>query len=453
MSQNVLLLLLLIPAAMVILAAGLKIIRHPFILIGLAIYAISLDHYGRYLGSFVTVNNTVKVVLIAILLIWMMISNKRIRLPWHLVWFLPYFVFAAVSLLYSPNIDLGFVFISRFVLIWLFAIIIANMIETPRHLIFIFLMMFLSSAIVSMLAHMQTLNAFTLAGVAAFQKIGPDAGGVRAISTFWDSNVMGSYVMVLSIFLIALLSIKSLNRFYRIVVLGVLFISFGAILLSFSRSAWLGLAMSLILFFRFKAMRPQIYLFLAIGLVGIVYLNLMTPYGLELASRFSSIGKLQSDYSGNFRLNLILSGFEIWSNGMNWLWGAGFRAFEVMIMENWYYRTSNDMIFHSATHVSHTLWITLLAEGGILGLGLFVLFLRSVFRELRELLRRNSSGVIRIMIICCWVYMVMKMVNFMFNPNPHDNLFWLVLGLIGALERMTRADPSTDQNDLSAGTA
>jgi O-antigen ligase len=99
------------------------------------------------------------------------------------------------------------------------------------------------------------------------------------------------------------------------------------------------------------------------------------------------------------------------------------------------------MMFHSGTHLSHTLLITLLSEGGLIGTGLFAVFLYAVWRELVRIRREEHSGLARIALVACTVIFLVKLVDTFFNPSMYDNLFWLTLGLIGAIGRFPLSRP------------
>ncbi len=426
-------LLTLLPILALLVLVLLQMIKRPIWLVAAGIYAVSLDHIGRIQDSTFTINNLLKVALIAAVILHMMQVNRRIRIPRHLIWFLPFLAFTAISSFYSHDVARATFFLIRLCLLWTFALLVANVVESRRHLAILLVVMAGTAAVVSTLAHMQTLNALTLAGVAAFQKAGPDSGGVRAISTFWDANHMGGFLTVLTVFLVAFVADVKTRWSLRMATLVVVFLAFGAILLSFSRSAWLALGLSMLLFTRFSDMRKGLKGFYVVGVLGVGYLTFFTPYGRDLFTRLSSIANLGEDYSGNFRLYLAISGLEMWANGLNWIWGAGFQSFGRLIGEHWYFKASNDMIFHSGVHLSHTLWITLLAEGGLIAITLFILFMRSVLREASCLLSRRETGVFRAVAVACWVLMVVKLADFFLNPSIYDNQFWMTLGLLGAL--------------------
>ena len=435
-----------LPAIVLILSLVLYLffqsLRRPALLIGLSVYTVSLDHMGRVQGSALTANNLLKLVLFGVFLLWMALSGKRLRLPRHLLWFLPFLVFCGVSTFYSPDLLRGSFYFTRLAVVWLYALIVANFVEKRSDMVIVLGSMVATALVVSVLAHMQTLNAFTLGAVEAFQKHGPEASGVRAMSTFWDSNRMAQFLTTLSLFMIATLSLRGLRRYWGAGILLVLFLSFGAILLSFSRGAWLTLVVAQLFFLRFAETRRVVGIFLLVGTVGAIYMAFFTPYGVALLDRLQTFGSLGSDFSGRFRTLLAFGGLQIWADGMHWLWGGGYQSFSRLVVEHWQYFMNHDMIYHSGTTLSHTLYATIIAEGGLLGVLLFLAFLRAVFREMRYVFSHELEDLPRAMMTGIWVFLAVKLVDWIFGASMMDNQFWLVLGLLGAMTSILRSERS-----------
>jgi hypothetical protein len=425
-------LLLAIPIALV---AGLFALRHPSLLIALSVYTISLDHMGRLQIGPLTLNNLLKIVLISVALIWMLTSGKRIQFPRPLLWFLPFLIFSGLSVFHSADFPLATFKFFRLFIVWLYALLVANFVERDRDLVYLLVSIIVTTFIVSMLAHMQTLNVLTRGAVELVEKQGPEASGVRAVSTFWDSNRLGQFLAILSIFLVSALTLPTRSKIWKILVLGVLFMAFGAVLLSFSRSAWLGLGLSMLLMLASRQMRPTALAFAAVGVAGILYMAVFTPYGGFLFTRLQTLGNLGGDFSGQFRWLLGVSGLRMWVDGLNWLWGSGYYSFAALVPQYWHPAMSHDMIFHSGTKMSHIFYITVIAEGGMIGVGLFLLFVRSVFKEIRHTMSRKLGSLPRVFLIAVTVLLSVRLVDFLFNPSLHDNLLWLMLGLLGALAR------------------
>ncbi len=426
------LLLLAVPALLI---GGLIVLRHPSLLVALSVYTISLDHMGRLQFGMLTVNNLLKIVLVGVTVIWLLTQGKRLYIPRHLIWFLFFMFFLGASCFYSADFLGGAGFVLRGGIVWLYALIIANFIRSERDLAYLLIAIVATALLVSVMAHMQTLNVLTRSSVMLVEKHGPEASGVRAVSTFWDSNRMGQFLTILAVFMTTALSLPGLRRVWKIIILLVLFSTFGAILLSFSRSAWLALSLAMLLLLPARRMRPVLVAFGAVGLFGVGYMAFFTPYGGLLLDRFSTLGQLGEDYSGRFRLLLGLSGMRIWTDGLNWLWGSGCNAFASVVANYWHPAMNHDMIHHSGTRLSHTYYITILAEGGLVGSLLFLACVRAVYLEAKLNLKRRLAPLPMAVLLAVVALLAVRLLDLSFNPNLHDNLLWLILGLLGALSR------------------
>ena len=433
------------------LVAGLFVLRQPALLVALSVCTVSLDFHGRLEGTLLTANNALKVVLIVAVGVQMLSSERRLRIPRHLLWFLPFIAFAGLSSFYSADFLHAGMVLLRMLMLWLFAVIVANVVERSWQLLALLLAMVATALFVSIAAHLQTLNALTLAGVSFVQKEGPDAGSIRALGTFWDANSMGGFLALLSLFMFASMARMKHSLPLKATLLGVLAVTFGAILLSYSRSAWLMLLLGMLAYWRDDGLRPYLKWFYVIGLGGVIYLAFATPYGQPLFNRLLTFTKLEQDFSGLFRWYLALSGLQIWAAGMHWLWGGGFQSFPQLIWEHWYPLATHDMVFHSGTHMSHTLLITLLSEGGLVGLTLYCVPFFATFREVGRLQRRELSAGARIAVTACGVVIFVKVIDTFFNPHMFDHMVWLTLGLIGALDGEGFAEANTASGAKGAG--
>ena len=85
MIEKLPILILLLPALILLVLAAFQMLKRPILLVALSIYTVSLDHVGRIQGSTITVNNLLKVVMIAVLVAWMARAGMKLRLPVALV--------------------------------------------------------------------------------------------------------------------------------------------------------------------------------------------------------------------------------------------------------------------------------------------------------------------------------------------------------------------------------
>jgi O-antigen ligase len=425
---------LLLAAALAGLAGlGLLSLRHPVVLLGVSLFTISLDFMGRINDSIVTYNNLTKVALLVIMTVHLATSRRGLKMPRHVLLALPFVVFVGISTLHSPDLSRAFIHFLRLVVVWSYAVLVANFVTTQRHLKILLVSIALTILVSSGFAHLQTINLLTFGTVDALEAFEPGTFGIRAVSTFWNPNRLALYLLSLSLFLLVALNHHRLSGAWKTVLVLILLSSLGAILLTFSRAAWVSLLVAAILFLRFRETRRIVATVMVAGGVAFLLIMVLTPYGQFILDRLSSFGQLEQDFSTRFRIYLSYIGLSIWADGMNWLWGAGHSAFVPLFHLHLHPLMSHEMAYHTGVYSSHVLWMTLLSETGLIGLLLFLVFIRGLLRETERLLRRARDGTARLVLIGCWVLVVTRLVDWFFNPNLNYNEFWFAVGLIGAL--------------------
>jgi len=436
------------PALLLLFAAGavgmgLLALRYPVLLIALSIFTISLDFMGRIADSTVTYNNLTKVALIGAMLVRLMVTGKRIVVPRYLLMALPFIVFIGLRSYPGPVLEGGAFHFLRLIVVWTYAVLVVNILETRRDLHILFVGVMATALISGITAHLQTLNLMTMGTGESLAAFDPGGFGVRAVSTFWNPNRLALYLLNLSIFILVGFRHPDFPRWGKAPLLLILFSTLAAMLLTFSRSAIVSLTFASILFLRFRETRRVFVAVFGLGIVSGVLLIVATPYGQFLLDRLMSFGDLGSDFSTKTRLYLGYVGLSIWSDGLNWIWGSGFSSFAEMFHGHLHPLMSHEMSYHTGVTESHVLWITLLSETGTVGLMLFLVFLRSTFKELRRLLGVVVDPTLRLVLIGAWVLLCTRIVDWFFNPNINYNEFWLTVGLVGAVGLIaSREDPA-----------
>jgi O-antigen ligase len=194
--------------------------------------------------------------------------------------------------------------------------------------------------------------------------------------------------------------------------------------------------LSLILFAFSRRHRRAAFGLMALGALIAAGVLIFSPYGEDLSGRFASFLELGQDVSGQVRRHLILSGLNIFADGPNFIWGAGHESFPAALESHLYYLMSHDVYYHAGIRAGHNLWITVAAELGLLGLAAITVFFWAVYRTLSLLMKGQGPGLQRSLSVALLVYVTVKIVDFNFNPEFGENLFWYAMGLLGALGAM-----------------
>lgn len=197
---------------------------------------------------------------------------------------------------------------------------------------------------------------------------------LRPYATFSHPNVLGGYLlMVVTLFTFTPLSafnsktslIKLDNRFFPFILKSfVLVLGTLGIFLSFSRSAWMVGAFVLSVFIFYTSPRRQVILFAYSALVLVLLAE------EALVGRFRAL-VIQDQISFTDRLEFARSALNIWRTSP--FFGVGLFHFIKVLPEF----TTTPYLLQPV----HSVYLLLLAETGIAGLGLFILVIYGALRR------------------------------------------------------------------------
>lgn len=202
-----------------------------------------------------------------------------------------------------------------------------------------------------------------------------------------------------------------------------------AIVMTYSRASWVGLAVALVLF----------VLFALPGLIpaAVCLVLLMLPFlPSSIFTRFLTIFN-PADASTSSRFPIYYAGMRVWA--MSPVTGSGLGS-EVSAAlahnSDWY------LLTYKFPHY-HNIYIQLAVETGLLGLlGYVIGFLRSGRESLRAVLAPNSDGQLRCLIVGCFSGMAGLMVSgiadFFWQYPRVMVVFWLIFGMMLCGVRLTR---------------
>ncbi len=392
----------------------------------------SLGYIGQLGIGFATVNNLLKAVAILVVGLRLLLTGGSLKLPACLLHFLPLLLLIGIGTLYSPAYDVAFLGWLRLLFVWAFAIVLANLLREDRYLQWMLHAMAVVLLVSALLGCVQALQVFSVGPLAIRRAEQAFRTGLRVTGTFWSPNKMAVHLMGMVVLLFAALpSLK--QRWVRGGYLAAIFFGLVAILLSLSRSGYLAVGLAALLFLLSRRHRRPAAGFLALGAAALIILMLFTPYQADLLGRLRSFTNLEEDSSGQIRTSLVLSGLDIFTDGPNFIWGAGFASFPQVMVSHLHPLTSHDGFYHTGIRASHNLWITVLAELGLLGMAALLFFLRGLYRELAKLLQDPGPPLRGDLIVGLLIYLSVKLVDFNLNPEFEENFLWYAVGLVGAL--------------------
>ncbi|MCR5457874.1 MAG: O-antigen ligase family protein [Clostridiales bacterium] len=183
----------------------------------------------------------------------------------------------------------------------------------------------------------------------------------RAISTFGNSNVLGEYLLI-SIPITAVLVTTSKSTARRVATTAALLTNLACLILTWSRGAWLGLAISAVIFLLYQSK----YFFTAGILASPLIITSFFMSGGNVTDRIKSMFTL-ADSSSVYRLNIWKSVLKMLKDTFEFGIGIGQEAFQMVFPQ--YALSGTSTVAHT-----HNLYLQIISEMGIGGIITFVLF-------------------------------------------------------------------------------
>lgn len=319
-----------------------------------------LDVYGRVLTSPVTVT-VFHLVLLVVLAAWyvrLLTEGCAWLRPSTLDLSMAVILLAALwSLPHSLNQGATVFSIVRLLGLWVFCLVYTNGIRNERQLRHVWIVFGVTGAVIGLLAVLQAaIPSLQFGLVTDIQAIGGTLALRRPSVFFKDPNYLGGFLSVCSVAALAML-MHAREKKWALGWLVVALASGLGLIVTFSRSAWVGAAVGLVAAVLMAPKRWRGRL-IAIGLVLIIVASAVAP--TQVTSRAQSIGDVDNDLSVATRYYMIFSAVDIIQD--YWVWGTGLTAFEYAYVD---YRRPGTLI--SVTK-PHQLPLSMWAEMGIAGL-------------------------------------------------------------------------------------
>lgn len=294
-------------------------------------------------------------------------------------------------------------------------------------------------------------------GVASFNWLDSSFAGLisgRATSTFENPNILAVYLIVAVIFSLGY-SFSVKNKKFKLVYIAIFLIDTAALVFTWSRGAWIAVALSLLVFLIMKLKKfPGALL---ITLAAIPYLLFLLPESVlyRIASIFGA-----SDSSTVYRLSVWRSSIKMFLDSPFTGVGVGSAAF-------------NDEFAHfaesgvSSPEHSHNLFLEIACEAGIFALLLFAALL--VVRAMHHssylpFTGRSTVGLFStVTAVAIFALITFGVTDYIFYDRGMYFLFFTVFGMGSSLLRISRnqhddrliyysdMNPSSSATDVKIG--
>jgi O-antigen ligase len=249
----------------------------------------------------------------------------------------------------------------------------------------------------------------------------------RVNSVFFDPNIYGRFLAVVMIAVTAVV-LWSRRRRDELLAAAVLAWLLAGLVTSFSQSSIAALLLGLALLAAWRwDLRGTLYVSGGVLALGVALL-LLAPASLHFGLKGSG-GSTSNATSG--RTKLISGGLELFAQRP--LQGYGPGSFEKE-----YKLHNSDANTQNATSASHTIPVTIAAEQGILGLGVYLVLLLSAFFVLFRGAGRSPP---RVAIAACFAALVLH--TWTYADFLEDPMTWTLLGIGVALARSARTEAET----------
>lgn len=220
--------------------------------------------------------------------------------------------------------------------------------------------------------------------------LGWDPHQGRMLSTFFDPNYLGTFLVLVSSILLGL-GIGTTNQKYKKVLVGFFILSWFALYFTYSRSAWAQGAIALPLVAYKKNWK------LALGILTIFVIMVFVP--TRLGNRIAQSGSIlqsqnvtaknQANYdpSAAARGESLRRGLKLAQK--NWLFGVGYNAYGTALTKSGL--SKDTTLTGMSSQGSDSSLINIFATTGIVGLTLFLLFFASLGQILFLKFKENKN--------------------------------------------------------------
>lgn len=419
----------------------LKSVQHPKIIIAILFIGTGLDLFGRIPGMPIPIT-IFHLSAMAIFIIYILrgILNQHFNLYIH-----PFFntlfiflVYVAVSLFYSDNFLSGVIDYARLLFLCGLSLIASQLVFQARDFKFYTTALIVVGLFVAFYTFVQLINPNALIAThyvsAGSQKL------LRVSGTFHDPNWMALFYNIVLIIISSVIIHSDYTKIKKVVLALALIPIFISLLISFSRSGWLGCIVGLA--FVFWQPGGKKYILPTLLIIVIITTSLIYFFDFENAIliRFQSIFETQQDYSNANRIFIWKSGLEMFSQSF-WF-GHGLRSFPTI------YHTLRDPIMPTDLYPvvePHNLYVSMLAELGIIGLAIMIALIYQIYVFCAKTIATINDPFLRSIQIGFAGSLLTYAFFSIFFADYLNNIVWIIIGMIFIIPQLENLSPQCVQ--------
>lgn len=374
----------------------------------------------KFLGGLtvITLTDILVIIITVVSLFYLLAIKKSLKLTQNTV--IPVIIFSAVALAsnllattYLPYKDvvIGTFFLIRFVLLFFISQIVVNVIPKDKVANWVNLILFFGALFI-FLGFTQLIFYPDLTALTAY---GWDPHQRRIVSTFLDPNYAGFiYVITFTLATSYLLFKSVVGKIAIYTYLSIATLSLVATVLTFSRSSYLALLVSIFVISAIKS-----YKLFILMVVLISTMLILVPQ-----ARLRIIGAISIDDTSRARI-------QSWENAIfifqkNPVFGVGFNTYRFTQVRYDLFSPDNPLGGNSGSGSDSSL-LLIAATTGVVGLLAFLVLMLSVLKELFKKARKNPISLAALAIFVALLFHT-QFVNSFFYPQI-ILVVWFIVGL------------------------
>ncbi|MCP9291590.1 O-antigen ligase family protein [Gracilimonas sediminicola] len=341
-----------------------------------------------------------------------------------------------LSIVYTPDREEALFYVFRFIALIIMTYIVygsINSFEQLKKICFIII----GAAL--LVGAYNLLQVYINPEIAAFNYAGQGQKLMRSSGGALDPNIFASNYFLPIMILMGFFS-KEKSFFKRLVLFGFIGLLIGSVLLTYSRSSWVAIAIgTFVIIYYTKNYRIIVYMMVAF-LIAIALSETVRQLAFSFLERFINIFAGSSEDSSKYRI--LLGVTAIYMILDSYLMGVGFQGFSTV------FKTYHPPETTLGIYQPHNQFYSVFAELGIIGFILFIGILYVIWKTstqtINDMPKGSSKRIISVSLFATFIaYLVFY--NFL-GGMYYNSILFIVIGLIFVSNKFIETSASTQTN-------
>lgn len=341
-----------------------------------------------------------------------------------------------LSIIYTPDREEALFYVFRFIALILMTYIVYGSIHSFEQLKRI---CFIVVGAALLVAVYNLLQVYLNPEIAAINYASQGKRLMRSSGGALDPNIFASNYFLPLMILSGLFSIEK-SFLKRMVLFGCIGLMIGSVLLSYSRSSWIAIAIGIfVIMYYTKNYRLLIYMFVAF-LIAITVSDTVRQLAISFLERFVNIFAGSTDDSSKFRILLGITAVYMILD--SYLLGVGFQGFSTV------FKTYHPPETTLGIYQPHNQFYSVFAELGIIGFVLFMSIMYVIWKTCLQSIKGTPEGsnkrVISISLFATFIAYLL-FYNFL-GGMYYNSILFIVIGLIFVVNKFIETSEGTNTN-------